>query len=56
MRGMSDSDVRDLISGRRTIPGMEGEDAPWTYDGPKFTIKGFKTKEEGRDASKRREH
>ena len=51
IRGMSDSDVRDLISGRRTIPGMEGEDAPWTYDGPKITIKGFKTKEEGAAAA-----
>ncbi len=46
LRGMSDGEIRDLLSGRRTIPGMgDEEDVPWKYDGPKLNIKGLKLKD-----------
>ena len=37
-RGMKEDQIRDLVLGRRGIPGMD-DDAPWRYEGPKITLK-----------------
>ncbi|MBI4905701.1 MAG: hypothetical protein HY820_18860 [Acidobacteria bacterium] len=39
-RGMQDQEIRELVLGRRMIPGIEDE-LPWTYEGPKLKIKGL---------------
>jgi len=38
-RGMREDEIRDLVLGRRSIPGLEDE-SPWQYAGPRITVRG----------------